>query len=411
VLRQRDFRLYFAGQSISLFGDGMTRVALAFAVLEVGGSASEVGLVLAARALPEILCLLVGGVVADRMSRRRLMVIADLVRLASQGAIAALLLSGDAHIWSLALCAGVGGAASGFFNPAATGLLPTVVALEDLQRANGLRATSMGAGEVAGPIVAGLIVAAAGAGWALAIDAATFGASAAFLSLLRVDGRTGGAREAASFFADMKDGWREFRLRTWVWTFVLASALGNLLWGAFSALGPVIAQRDLGGAAAWGTVPSAMGVGGVVGAVVAIRVKPRRPLVVVSLAYIMFTTPVALLAASAPVALLAGGAVLAGVGMMLGNAVWESTLQRSIPGESLGRVSAYDWLGSLAFRPLGLALWGPISVAIGISESLWLSFALQLAIAGAVLLLPATWRLTGERSDQARPGPRATAAS
>src|SRR3954468_8121441 len=298
VLRQRDFRLYFAGQSISLFGDGMTRVALAFAVLEVGGSASEVGLVLAAGALPEVVCLLVGGVVADRMSRRRLMVAADLVRLVSQGAMAALVIAGDADVASLALLAGVGGAASGFFNPAGTAPLPAVVAPEDLQRANGLRATSMAAGEVAGPIVAGLIVAATGAGWALAVDAATFGASAAFLSLLRVDGRAG-VRAATSFFADMKDGWREFRARTWVWTFVLSSAIGNLLWGAFGVLGPVVAERDLGGAAAWGTVLAAMGAGGLVGALFAIRVKPRRPLVVVALSYVVFCTPLAFLAAGA----------------------------------------------------------------------------------------------------------------
>jgi uncharacterized membrane protein len=289
-------------------------------------------------------------------------------------------------------------------------MLPAVVAPDDLQRANGLRATSMAAGEVAGPIVAGLIVAGAGAGWALAVDAATFGASAGFLALLRVDGRAG-ARVAASFLTDMKDGWREFRARTWVWALVLATAIGSLLWGAWSALGPVVAERDLGGAAAWGTVLAAMGAGGVAGALLAIRVKPRRPLVVVALCYLVFCTPLALLAAGAPVPLLAAGALLAGLGMMLGNTVWESTLQRTIPRESLGRVSAFDWFGSIAFRPLGLALWGPVALAIGISPSLWLAFALQLAVAIAVLALPATWRVTMERSGPARRGPRATAAS
>src|SRR3954469_18972422 len=155
----------------------MTRVALAFAALEVGGSATDVGLVLAARTLPQIACVLVGGVVADRASRRGLMVAADVARLLSQGAMAALLIAGEAEIWTLALLAGIGGAATGFFNPASTGLLPAVVAPEDLQRANGLRATSMASGEIAGPIVAGLIVASYGAGWALAVDAASFGVS------------------------------------------------------------------------------------------------------------------------------------------------------------------------------------------------------------------------------------------
>jgi MFS family permease len=391
VLRRRDFRLYFLGQSVSLFGDGMTRVALAFAVLGVGGSVPEVGLVLAANTLPEIGCVLVGGVVADRISRRRLMVAADVVRLMSQGTMAALLIAGDAHVWSLALLAGIGGAASGFFNPASTGLLLAVVGAEDVQRANGMRATSMAAGEIAGPIVAGLLVDGAGAGWALAVDASTFGVSAAFLCLLRVDGRPA-ARAGASFLVDLREGWREFRARTWVWTFVLSIGIGNMLWGAWSALGPVVADRDLGGAAAWGTVLAAMGAGGVAGALLAIRVKPRRPLVVVALAYLTFSPPLALLGAGAGVALVAGGALLAGTGLMLGNTVWESTLQRNIPTESLSRVSAYDWFGALAFRPLGLVLWGPVSVAIGVGSSLWLAFALQTALAVTLLALPATRR-------------------
>lgn len=393
MLRQRDFRLYFAGQSISLFGDGMTRVALAFAALGLAGSASDVGIVLAASALPEIACLLVGGVVADRMSRRRLMVAADAVRLASQGVMAALVIAGDADVLTLALLAGVGGAASGFFNPAATGLVSTIVAPDDLQRANGLRATSMAAGEIAGPIVAGVIVAAAGAGWALGVDAVTFAASAAFLSRLRADGRTVGTSSGASFLGDMREGWREFRARTWVWAFVASSAAGSMTWAAWSALGPVVADRDLGGAAAWGTVLAAMGAGGLAGALVAIRVKPRRPLVLVGFMYMLLSAPLALLGAGAHVVLVSVAALFCGVGLMLGNTVWEATLQRYIPGESLGRVSAYDWLGGLAFRPLGLALWGPVAVAIGVSSALWLAFALQLAVATAALALPATWRL------------------
>lgn len=395
MLRQRDFRLLFIGQSVSLFGDGMQRVALAFAVLSVGGSASSIGLVLAAYALPLVACLLIGGVVADRSSRRAVMVIADLARLASQGAMAALLIAGDAEVWSLAVLAGVGGAATGFFNPAATGLLPSVVEPDQLQRANGLRATSMAAGEVAGPIVAGLLIAAAGAGWAVAVDAVTFGASAACVSRMRLD-KPAPARAAAPFLTDLRGGWREFSSRTWVWTFVLSIGVGNALWGAWSTLGPVVADRDLGGAAAWGGVLAAMGVGGVACALVAIRVSPRRPLSLVAGLYVLFSVPLALLAAGAPVALLALGALVAGVGLMLGNTVWESTLQRHIPHESLSRVSAYDWLGAFAFRPVGVALWGPVSIAIGLSASLWSAFALQMALALVMLAMPSTRSVTAE---------------
>ncbi len=252
VLRGRDFRLLFGAQSVSVFGDRMVAVALAFAVLSVGGSASSVGLVLAARTLALVGCLLAGGVVADRVSRRAVMVAADLVRLVSQGATAALLLSGGAHVWSLAALAAVTGAATGFFNPASTGLLPAIVAPGLLEQANGLRATAMSAGEIAGPVLAGVLVAAAGAGWALAVDAATFALSALFLAGLHPPPSQ--ERERTSFLCELRDGWGAFTAWTWVWAFVACAALGNLVWGAWSALGPVVADRDLGGAAVWGTV-------------------------------------------------------------------------------------------------------------------------------------------------------------
>jgi MFS family permease len=383
LLRQRGFRLLFSGQAISLFGDGMVRVALPFAVLAVGGSASAIGLVLAAQMLPLVACLLAGGVIADRTSPRAVMVAADLTRVASQGAIAALLIAGAAHVWSLAALAGLTGAATGFFNPASTGLLPAVVAPEDLQRANGLRATAMAGGEIVGPAVAGILVATSGVGWAMAIDAATFAGSAAFLVRLRLPRRL--ARERASFFGDLHEGWHAFRARTWVWAFVASVAVVNTLWGAWSILGPVVADRDLGGAAAWGTVLAAMGVGGLAGSVIAIRTRPRRPLIVATVTVAMASVPLALLAAGAAVAPLALGALLSGGALMLGNTVWESTLQRHVPAESLSRVSAYDWFGSMAFRPLGLAIWGPVAAAIGVSVSLWLAFALLLAAAFAPL--------------------------
>jgi predicted MFS family arabinose efflux permease len=379
VLRQRDFRLLFSGQTISLFGDGMVRVALPFAVLGIGGSASDLGLVLAAQMLPLLASLLAGGVIADRTSPRAVMVAADLTRVASQGATATLLITGGAAVWSLAALAGLTGAATGFFNPASTGLLPAVVAPEHLQRANGLRATAMAGGEIVGPVVAGILVATVGVGWAMAIDAGTFAASAGFLARLRLPARL--ARDPVSFFGDLREGWRAFRARTWVWAFVAAVAVVNTLWGAWSILGPVVAKRDLGGAAAWGTILAAMGAGGLAGGVIAIRTRPRRPLVVATLTIVLASVPLGLLAAGAGVVLLALGALLSGGALMLGNTVWESTLQRHVPPESLSRVSAYDWFGSMAFRPLGLAVWGPVAGAIGISVSLWLSFALLLAAA------------------------------
>src|SRR4051794_22598452 len=176
VLRLREFRLVFGAQAVSWFGDRMVPIALAFAVLELHGSASDVGLVLAFRMLPMIATLLVGGVVADRLSRRAVMVAADLVRVLTQGTIAAALITGHAGIWLLAILSGATGAATGFFNPASTGLLPAIVAPERLQEANGMRATAMSGGEIVGPAVAGVLIATLGPGWALGVDAATFAA-------------------------------------------------------------------------------------------------------------------------------------------------------------------------------------------------------------------------------------------
>lgn len=391
VLRRREFRLFLGGQAVSVLGDRMVAVALAFAVLEIGGSTSDVGLVLAAAALPLVGSVLAGGVVADRASRRAVMVIADLVRVASQGTMAALLVSGVAEVWMLALLAAVTGTATGFFSPASTGLLPEVVPAEHLQPANALRWSAVSAGEIVGPLSAGLLVAVAGAGWAIAADAVTFGVSAICLVLLRVPAR--GGAQTRSFVDDLREGWVAIRSRRWVWTVVAYFAVGNVSWGAWAALGPVVAERDLGGAAAWGTVLTAMGVGALIGALLATRVNPRRPLVFVALTDGLFVLPLAFLAAAPPLPLLAFGALLSGAGMSLGMSVWESTLQRHIPRELLSRVSSYDWFGSLVFSPLGLAVWAAVAAAIGISLSLWLAFGLSVAAILALLTVPAVRQL------------------
>jgi MFS family permease len=383
VLRQRDFRLVFGASAVSWLGDRMVNIALAFAVLELGGSASDIGVVLACRTLPLIGSLLIGGVVADRVSRRAVMVGADLSRCVTQGVLAALLITGSPPIWVVAAFSGLTGLATGFFSPASTGLLPAVVAPEHLQQANGVRATALSGGEIVGPALGGVLVAATSPGWALGIDAVTFAVSAAFLVNLRLPPRI--AREASSFVDDLREGWDGFWSRRWVWSIVVTAGICTLAWCAFSVLGPVVAERDLGGAAVWGTVMAALGVGALAGGLNAIRVQPRRPLVWHVVALAMFAVAPALLAAGVPTPVLAVGTFFAGAGLMLGDAVWDSTLQRNIPAESLSRVSSYDWLGSLALQPVGLVIWGPIAAAVGITPALWVAAALLLAAALAPL--------------------------
>jgi len=181
VLAERDFRFVFLAGAVSQVGDQMMPVAIAFAVLDLTGSAADLGYVLAAGTAPLVVLLLVGGVFADRFSRRRLMFSADVVRLATDGTLAALLLSGHARLWHLVVLQAVHGAASAFFGPASSGIVPQIVPEGRFQQANALRGMTMSVGGIVGPAIAGALVATAGSGWAVAGNAATFAVSALFL--------------------------------------------------------------------------------------------------------------------------------------------------------------------------------------------------------------------------------------
>jgi MFS family permease len=383
ALRERGFRLLFIGQAASLLGDGMVSVALAFAVLELTGSATDLGIVLAARTVPLVAFLLAGGVWADRLPRRALMITADLARLAAHGTMAALLIAGEAQVWSLAALAACTGAASAFFNPAISGLVPAVVSRERLQQANALLGLAQSVGSIAGPALSGLLVVGFGPGWALAVDAATFGVSAAFLARVPLPAHV--PVEARSFLADLREGWADFTSRTWLWTTVASVSFGNMLFAAYFVLGPVVADRELGGAGAWALIVSGFGVGLLVGGVAMLHLEPRRPVLVATLAVLLYTLPLAFLALETPAPVTAAFGLLAGAGLAVANNLWETTTQRHVPPERLSRVSSYDWFGSLAAVPVGMLLWGPISVAVGVSTALWIAFALQLSSILALL--------------------------
>jgi MFS family permease len=380
VLREREFRLLFTGQLISLLGDSFASVALAFAVLDLTGSGTDLGIVLAARTIPLVGFLLAGGVVSDRLSRRRVMLVADLVRFGTYGATAALVLAHSATVAEFAVLQAASGTASAFFNPASTGLLPLVVSPEGLQDANGLRGISMSTAGLVGLVAGGSVVALVGPGWALAVDAASFLASVVFLALLRLPAHI--PLPPQSFLADLREGWREFAARTWVWTIVLAASATNALNAMFAVLLAVIAKRDLGGATAYTEILAGITIGSVIGGALALRIQPRRPLFVGTALLVFLGLTPALLAVRAPVLVIAAGAVVSGCTNMLFNALWETALQRHIPRAALSRVSAYDWFGSLAFQPLGLLIAGPLAVALGADDVLW-----AVAVGSVVLVL------------------------
>ena len=391
ALRERQFRLLFTGQIVSLLGDAITGVALAFAVLDLTGSATDLGYVFAAKTIPLVTFLLVGGVFADRLPRRAVMLTADVVRGAAQGTVALLVLTHSAQVWELVVLQAVAGTATAFFNPPSTGLTPLTVSPELLQQANALRGLSMAATGIIGSVISGALVAGFGAGWALAIDATTFGVSAIFLAQLRLPPHA--TLPPQSFLRDLREGWHEFASRTWVWVIVLSASIGNMMTAIFVVLGAVIAKTSLGGAGAWAAILASLGLGSLFGGLVSLRIRVRHPLFLASSMGGFLALPMALLALQASAALVAAGALLAGGGNMIFNSLWETSLQQHIPASALSRVSAYDWFGSLAFQPLGLVLAGPAAAAIGISTTLWVATAVTLAMAVLVIATPSVRQL------------------
>ena len=383
--------MLFTGQLISLLGDSFTSIALAFAVLDLTGSASDLGYVFAAKTIPLVTFLLVGGVFADRLPRRAVMLVADVTRLGSQGAVAVLVLTHNAQIWEIVVLQAVAGTASAFFNPASTGLTPMTISPERLQQANALRGLSMASTGLIGTAIGGGVVTLAGPGWALAVDAASYGASAYLLAQIRLPPHV--TLPPQSFLADLQEGWREFVSRTWVWVIVVAASIGNMMSSVFVVLGAVVSKRALGGPLAWTVILSALALGSIAGGYVSLRIHVRRPLFFGSSLLGFLALPMALLAVHAPALLIAAGALVAGGGNMIFNSLWETALQRHIPPTALSRVSAYDWFGSLAFQPLGLIAAGPLAVAIGTGATLWIAAAGVLAMAVLAVATPSVRRL------------------
>jgi MFS family permease len=391
ALREREFRLLFTGQLISLLGDAFTSVALAFAVLSIG-NATDLGIVFAARSVPLVAFLLVGGVFADRLPRRAVMLTADVARLGTQGGTAALVLTHNATVLELALLQALAGTASAFFNPASTGLTPMTVSAERLQQANALRGISMSVAGLVGLGLGGTVVTFAGPGWALAVDAVSYGFSAWFLAQLRLPAHISLAPQ--SFIADLHDGWREFVARTWVWLIVVGAAFGNMFTAIFGVLSAVVAKEHLGGAFALTEILGGLSLGSLAGGFLSLRVHFRRPLYVGSALTAFLAVPTALLALHAPALVVACGAFLAGTGNLVFNALWETALQKHVPPAALSRVSAYDWFGSLAFQPIGLAIAGPLAVGLGESTTLWIAAAGSAAMAAILVATPSVRALT-----------------
>jgi len=387
ALRERNVRLLVASGAVDALGNGMANVALAFAVLQIGGAA-DLGLTFLAREIPMVVFLLLGGIWADRVSRKVLLVTGDLAMGSAQVLTAALFLTHHATVWRVALLQMVFGVSNAFTRPASTGLIPQAVSLVHLQEANALTDLSRSTSRIVGPAIGGVIVAAANPGWALAVDAATFFVSAAFCARLRL--KESVRPERSHLIHELREGWSEFASRTWLWTIVASFGFFQLtLFPALLVLGPIVAKTHLGGPSAWGLILAFQGVGSVVGGVLALRLHPRRPLATSTLLCLPIAGVLALLGAAAPVAVLCLVGFIAAVGLTCGDIIWFTTFQRQVPDHLMSRLSSFDWFGSVALNPIGYALVGPIANRLGVAETLYAAAAANAAVTLIVASTPA----------------------
>jgi MFS family permease len=402
-LAGRNFRRFYIGYATSMLGTSMSAVAIAFAVLASGGTATSLGVVFAANIVPMVAFMLGGGVLADRLGRRPVMLTADVARCAAQGTLAATLFDGRPHVWLFVVAAFVIGTGNAFFQPALSGLPVQLAPRDQLGNANALFGMVQPAAQVAGPALAGIVIAAGTPAAAIAVDAGSYAVSAIALALLSFPDAAP-AQAARSLLRDLSDGWAEFSAHAWLWLQTVQFTLFNLLtWGPYLVLGPVLARDYLGGGRAWGTILACYGVGAIIGGLLALGRRPSRPLLVSTLTTLGFPLPPLALALHLPVAAVAGGALLAGAGSAFGGAIATTVTQQRLPPDMLSRVGSLNMVGAFAFGPVAFIAAGPVAAVFGVRTVL--GFGAAWAVFGtlAVLAAPAIRNLTWQDSPIPRP--------
>ncbi len=399
-LRLRPYRYWLAGRSVNALGNAFAPIALAFAVLDLTGSATDLGLVVGIRMLVNVLFLLFGGALADRMPKHLLMVGAAVAAGVSQAAVAALVLTGTATIPLLVGLAAVNGMVGALSMPASSAIVPQLVPEDLRQQANAVGRLFFNAAAVVGAPVGGIVVAAAGPGVGIAVDAGAFLLSAALFALIRLP-RPGAGPAAAttgpglesvitpvaqargSIVTDLRTGWSAFASRTWLWAVVAGFCVVNLaVSGGFQVLGPVVADDTIG-RQSWGFVLAAQTAGMIVGAVVAMRLRLRRLLLVGVVCTAVESVPLFVLGIRPHLGLMLAAGFVAGLALEQFGIAWETTMQEHVPADKLARVYSYDMVGSFVAIPIGQILAGPVSEAVGLRAALVGSGVLiLLAVAG-----------------------------
>ncbi|WP_433260045.1 MFS transporter [Actinosynnema sp. CS-041913] len=381
-----NFRLYFGARTTSMLGDGMLPVALSVGVLAAGHGITGVGYALGAWMAALTLFMLAGGVLADRFTPRRMMVLADVVRLAVQSTMAVAFLLGSPDLVTIVALQFVSGAATALFQPGVASMIPKIAT--DVQRANGVLRISEALAGVLGPALAGAMLGAFGAGPVFFCYAATYGVSAVCLVAMRM-ARESAVRTSESYWRQLVEGWQDFRSRTWLWSVIAIW----LVYGCFvpGVSLPVAAELVVAdhGSTALGIGMALFGAGGVLGGAIAMRTKASRPLLAGSVGWALFVAYPFVPALRPPELLLYAGWLVAGFGLAYWQVLWSTTVQTHIPEDLLNRVYAYDVTGSLLALALGRSLAGPLAELVGARELMALSTVLGLVCTGLLLAVPA----------------------
>jgi len=385
VLGLSDFRLLLADRLIAPAAFAFSLVGVAFAVLDGTGSTADLSYVLAAQIAPSLVFTLIGGVFADRMPPQRVIIAGNLMIALGEGTFGLLVLAGHPVLWQMIVLECVTGTGIALFYPASQALLPRIVPDTLLTEASALSRLAMNAGQMAGAAIAGLVVAAVGPGWALALCGA--GMVGTVPVLLRL--RSGAADRSAAhgLLRELRDGWSEVRSRVWLWTIILQYSIIMMAWyGGFQVLGPAVARAHLGGPAAWGAITAAESVGLIAGGVVALKFTPRRPMLFVVLIGATIAVPTLSLAMLWPLALVCVCAFGVGAAIEVMMVQWTVAMATNIPPDRLARVSSYDAVGSTMAMPVGALAAGPLAAVIGVSATQYVAVAFIVASSTLALI-------------------------
>lgn len=391
ALVERNFRLVFTSTTISALGDGVSSIALVFAILSIShNSATSVGIVIACRQAAAASITLAAGVLADRLPRHIVLVTVASIQAVVQGIAGTLIVTHHATVPMLAILAVAYGLADGFVIPTSQGLIPAIVSASRLQQANALLGLSRSVLGFAAPALGGVLVTLGSPGSAILVDAASFAVAAALLVRVSISPRDDTVLPEP-FLRELRQGWHEFRRQRWIWTTIVFFGIGNFAGASLNVLGPLVAKEDLGGPKAWALFLSASGAGAIVGGFAAMRVRVSRPLLASCIAAIPYGSQTLAFGLRFPLWALVAVAVFAGASLAVHLALWFTVFQSEVPEASRSRVSSYDVLGSFVLIPIGAAIAGPIAAFVGVHAALIGAGTISIVCILIVIAQPSVW--------------------